>query len=152
MNIRSIDTPPLSQVLPGTWRLLSRIDVAADGGLREEAHLGTTPIAMIMYDKAGHFAAQFMRRESRPEPAPPTSGDNNSRPMGGYDAYFGTYVVHDALGMVEQTLHAALSREHVGAVLRRTMRVNNDRLVIQLETTGADGAPLTRTLTWRRVG
>lgn len=46
----------------------------------------------------------------------------------------------------------ALSKEHVGAVLTRAMDVRGDTLVIRLDTTAADGATLTRTLTWRRVG
>jgi hypothetical protein len=31
----------------GTWRLMSRIDRARDGNLREEPSLGSDPVAMI---------------------------------------------------------------------------------------------------------
>jgi len=36
--------------------------------------------------------------------------------------------------------------------LTRGMEVQGDRLVIRLETTAADGTPVTRTLTWKRLG
>ena len=53
---------------------------------------------------------------------------------------------------VTQHLLGALSKENVGAVLMREMDVQGDTLVIRLETTAADGATITRTLTWQRVG
>jgi hypothetical protein len=144
---------PLSATLPGTWRLLSRIDVTAAGERRPEPALGEHPIALLIYDRSGHFAAQFMRRDRSVDvPDGPAQAKNNSRAQGGYDAYFGTYTIDDSTGSVTQTLLGALSREHVGAVLTRTMTVDGDRLVITLDTTAADGTPVTRTLTWERVG
>lgn len=144
---------PLSAVLPGTWRLLSRIDVTASGERRPEPSLGEDPIALLIYDRSGNFAAQFMRRDRSVDvPDGPRGAANNSRAQGGYDAYFGTYTIDDEKGAVTQTLLGALSREHVGAVLTRAMDVQGDTLVIKLDTTAADGATVTRTLTWKRVG
>jgi len=54
---------PLSATLPGTWQLLSRIDVTAAGERRPEPALGEDPLAVLIYDRSGHFAAQFMRRD-----------------------------------------------------------------------------------------
>ena len=85
-------------------------------------------------------------------PDGPSGAKNNSRAQGGYDAYFGTYTIDDEKATVTQTLLAALSPENVGAVLTRAMEVRDDTLVIRLETTAGDGAPVTRTLTWQRVG
>ena len=144
---------PLSDTLPGTWQLLSRIDLTASGERRPEPSLGEDPVALLIYDRTGHFAAQFMRRDRSVEvPDGPSGGRNNSRAQGGYDAYFGTYRVDDGTRTVTQTLTGALSREHVGAVLTRAMDVVGDTLVITLETGAADGTLVTRTLTWRRVG
>lgn len=144
---------PLSSTLPGTWELLSRIDVAADGQRRPEPALGEDPVALLIYDRSGHFAAQFMRRDRSVEvPDGPSGAKNNSRAQGGYDAYFGTYTVDDAQGTVTQRLRGSLSRENVGVVLTRAMDVQGDRLVIRLDTSAADGGGVTRTLTWRRVG
>ena len=144
---------PLSETLPGTWQLVSRIDTTASGERRAEPSLGDDPIALLIYDRTGHFAAQFMRRDRSVEvPDGPSGAKNNSRAQGGYDAYFGTYTIDDEQSTVTQRLLGALSREHVGAVLTRAMQVQGDALVIKLETSAADGAPVVRTLTWRRVG
>lgn len=145
--------PALSATLPGTWRLLSRIDVTAGGERRLEPSLGEDPLALLIYDGGGNFAAQFMRRDrSVVVPDGPSQAKNNSRAQGGYDAYFGTYSIDDTNGTVTQHLLGALSRENVGAVLTRAMDVQGDTLVIRIDTTAADGAPVTRTLTWERVG
>ena len=149
-------TKPLSVTLPGTWELVSRRDVTDAGVERPEPTLGADPVALLIYDRAGHFAAQFMKRD-RGAVAPSGdagggSGRNNSRAQGGYDAYFGTYAVDDSENTVTQTLTAALSQENVGQTLTRAMTVAGDELTIQLATVAATGEPVTRTLRWRRVG
>ena len=84
--------------------------------------------------------------KARPiEPAP------NSRAVGGYDAYFGTYTVDDAAGTVTQRLEGALAAENVGLVLTRAVRVTGDELVIQLDTASVEGTPVVRTLRWTRA-
>jgi hypothetical protein len=144
---------PLSAALPGTWQLLSRIDVTAAGERRPEPSLGEDPVALLIYDRGGNFAAQFMRRDrSADVPDGPSGAKNNSRAQGGYDAYFGTYTIDDANGTVTHRLAAALSRENVGLVLTRVLQVDGDTLTIKLDTNAADGTAVTRTLTWRRVG
>ncbi|HTE36359.1 MAG TPA: lipocalin-like domain-containing protein [Reyranella sp.] len=91
----------LSTTLPGTWQLLSRIDVTVSGERRPEPSLGKDPLALLIYDRSGHFAAQFMRRDrSGDVPDGPSGAANNSRVQGGYDAYFGTYTADDEKGSV----------------------------------------------------
>jgi len=146
------DRGPLSAALPGSWRLVSRIDVTASGERRPEPTLGEDPVALLIYDRGGNFAAQFMRRDrSGPIPEGSQAGANNSRAVGGYDAYFGTYAVDDEQGTVTQRLVASLSPVNVGMVLTRAMQVEGETLTIALETTAGDGTAVTRTLTWRRV-
>jgi hypothetical protein len=143
----------LSATLPGSWQLLSRIDITASGERRSEPSLGEDPVALLIYDRGGNFAAQFMRRDRTADvPDGPGGAKNNSRAQGGYDAYFGTYTINDENGTVTQKLAGALSRENVGLVLTRAMAVEGDTLIITLDTNAADGTPVTRTLTWRRVG
>ena len=79
--------------LPGTWELLSRIDVTDAGAQQVEPSLGDDPVALLIYDRAGHFAAQFMKRDHISVGASDTAGRgaNNTRAVGGYDAYFGTF-------------------------------------------------------------
>jgi len=149
----SVRASALSATLPGTWQLQSRIDVTASGERRPEPSLGEDPVALLIYDRSGHFAAQFMRRDrSVLVPDGPGGAKNNSRAQGGYDAYFGTYTIDDERATVTQTLLAALSPENVGAVLTRAMEVQDDTLIIRLDTTASDGASVSRTLTWQRVG
>jgi hypothetical protein len=76
---------------------------------------------------------------------------NNSAAVNGFDAYFGTYTVHEATGSVRQVLQGSLSPGDVGKVVTREMRVDGDVLTIELATTSGDGEPVTRTLTWRRA-
>lgn len=143
---------PLSTQLPGTWLLESRIDRTASGDRHPDPLLGEDPVALLVYDRTGHFAAQFMKRDrSTPVAETTASAANNTRAQGGYDAYFGTYRVDDAQGTVTQQLMGSLSPGNVGMVLTRAMSVHDNTLVIRLETNAADGTAVTRTLTWRRL-
>lgn len=147
------DSPRLSVRLPGTWRLLSRIDVDGDGNEVADPALGSAPIAMLFYDRSGHFAAQFMNPDrSQPVAEPTSAARNNTRAVGGYDAYFGEYSVDDATGIVTQKLLGSLSKQNVGDTISRQMAVAGNSLVIRLETLAWNGTPVTRTLTWERIG
>ena len=148
----SMPPTPLSSSLVGTWRLESRTDRTRSGERKIEPSLGEDPIALLYYDRTGHFAAQFMKRErGADEVGAAPAGANNTRAIGGYDAYFGTYTVDDESRTVTQTLLGALARENVGHVVTRGMRVDGDTLTIALDTTSG-GEPVTRTLIWTRVG
>ena len=143
----------LSDSLPGTWQLVSRVDVDETGREVPEPSLGRDPVAVLIYDRSGHFAAQFMKRDRTGSSADSgASGSNNTRAMGGYDAYFGTYTVNDEASSVTQRLEGALTKENVGLMLTRRMTVSGDRLTIELQTQSASGSAVTRTLIWRRVG
>ncbi len=146
----------LSAALIGTWELLSREDRTPAGEPRLEPSLGSDPIALLFFDRAGHFAAQFMKRNrtaaAAAEVAGATGGPNNSRARGGYDAYFGTYTVDEAAGTVATLLTGALSQENVGQVFVRHMSVAGDELTIRLETASAEGERVVRTLRWKRIG
>lgn len=144
----------LSSSLVGTWELVSRLDHTSGGERRVDPLLGDDPVALLIYDRTGHFAAQFMKRDRADLPAAASAPAalNNTRAEGGYDAYFGAYSVDDARSTVTQTLHGSLSPGNVGQVLAREMHVVGDVLTIRLDTTSFDGEPVTRTLTWRRVG
>ena len=109
-------------------------------GLAPEPALGSDPLGLLIYDRAGRFALQLMKRVR--------SAKSGKR---GYDAYFGNYVVDDERGVVTQTLHAALAPEHVGAVVAREMSVEGNALTIRLNATNVEGEAVTRTLRWRRV-
>ncbi len=141
----------LSTELPGTWLLQSRIDVTPNGHPHPDPLLGSDPVAILIYDRTGHFSAQFMKRDrSEAAQAAAPNAKNNTQAQGGYDAYFGTYTADDANGTVTQRLMGSLAPANVGMVLTRGMHVSGDQLVIRLNTTAADGTPVVRTLTWQR--
>ena len=150
-----MSSAPLSASIIGTWELRMREDRTANGELRIDPLLGADPIGLLIYDKGGTFAAQFMKRDrSTAGPAPPAGGvthPNSTRAKDGYDAYFGTYVVNDATGTVTQTLTAALSKENVGQVVSRHLEVDGDWLNIRIDSATAQGEPIVRTLRWRRL-
>ena len=149
----SVTARSLAADLIGTWELVAREDHTPSGELRIDPSLGADPVALLIYDRGGHFAAQFMKRNrSGTETDITTTGPNNSRARAGYDAYFGTYTVDDANGTVTQCLTGALSPENVGQVLTRAMQVAEDELTIRLETATPTGEPIVRSLRWRRVG
>ena len=145
--------PTLASQLLGTWRLISREDRTATGERRIDPGLGADPVAILIYDAAGNFAAQFMKRDRSDvaTAAPARAGLNNSAAVNGYDAYFGTYVVDEASSSVTQKLLGSLSPGDVGKVVTREMHVDGDRLSIQLATTSADGESVTRILIWERA-
>jgi hypothetical protein len=137
----------------GTWELLSREEVTSGGQRRTDPVLGSDPMAYLMYDAAGHFAVQFMRRDHGL-----ASGDGGQLRLGaasiastGYDAYFGRYTV-GVDGTVTQELVGALSPQDVGKVVTRRCHIQGGELVIDLETTASDGQRVTRRLRWQRVG
>lgn len=140
----------LADRIIGSWRLTSREDRTSAGELRVEPGLGADPIALLIYDRGGNFAAQFMKRDRTGFiAAGPAS--NNSTAVGGYDAYFGKYKVNEASGAVTQTLEASLSPGNVGMVVTRELQVEGDVLIIRLQTNALDGTPVQRTLRWLRA-
>ncbi len=119
----------------GVWWLISREDRAADGSIRIDPTLGPDAKGILTYAN-GRFAAQFMKRDRSDvsDTGNPTLGKNNTGAVGGYDAYFGTYSVNEETGDVLHCLEGALTAENVGMEVSRTLAVNDDSLVIQLET------------------
>jgi hypothetical protein len=141
----------MSTPLVGSWELLSRIDRTQTGEERVEPSLGSDPIAFLIFDATGHFAVQFMKRNRASAVDASASGSNNSRARGGYDAYFGTYTYDEARHELKTLLKGALSPENVGQEFVRRAAVDGEILNLGLDTTAADGQPVTRTLRWRRV-
>ena len=136
----------------GVWWLLSREDQARDGTRRVDHTLGPDALGLLTYAN-GRFAAQFMKRDRKTAvvAASPDAGSNNTTAVGGYDAYFGTYVVEETSGEVIHNLDGALNPNNIGIQVTRRLTVAGDRLQIQLETTTLEGEPVTRTLLWERV-
>lgn len=140
-------------MIQGTWWLLSRIDRTQEGERRIDPILGEDPVAILVYAN-DHFAAQFMKRDRSSETITQATaaGQNNTAAVGGYDAYFGTYTVDEHTGLVAHTLVGSINPANIGITVQRMLMVENEQLIIQLDTTATTGEPVIRTLTWKRVG
>jgi hypothetical protein len=89
--------------LVGTWELVSRTDRDSTGRILSETTLGAAPIGYLIYDAAGHVAAQLSARDRSCLVCDSTglsSDPNNNANIGGYSAYFGRYQVDAKAGMV----------------------------------------------------
>lgn len=152
--------PPVSanieRALVGVWRLLTREDYDSSGRRVIDPVMGADPLGLLSFS-AGHFSAQFMRRDRGAGAAGPSApaaalpGANNSAASNGYDAYFGTYTVDAGEGLVTVTLDGAITPSNIGSSFTREVRVAGNRLYIRLATNAADGVPITRTLVFERV-
>lgn len=144
----------LAQAMLGVWKLKTRIDLDANGQRRIDPALGADPLGVLCF-APGYFAAQFMRRDrsAGAVPAAPAAAPslNNSVAVDGYDAYFGTYVLDPRAGTIATTLDASVSPANIGKTFVRRVRVVDAELIIQLDTTAADGAAVTRTLRFSRL-
>ena len=147
-----IPSDDLATALQGVWWLQSREDWAKDGQRRIDPTLGGNPIGIISYAK-NHFAAQFMKRNRVESSADQViySGQNNTSVIGGYDAYFGTYEVDEKTGKVTHTLIGSITPSNIGITVSRNLRVSENNLTIQLETTTPEGEPIIRTFIWKRI-
>lgn len=138
--------------IQGTWWLLSREDHTKDGQRRIDPILGSDPIAILVYAN-NHFAAQFMKRDRNTDSITKatSAGQNNTSAIGGYDAYFGTYKVDKGTNLVAHTLVGSINPANIGMTVHRNLQVEDDKLIIELDTTTQAGEPVTRTLTWKRI-
>lgn len=146
--------PVTSSPLVGTWQLVSRVDRDPAGHVLSEMSLGDAPLGYLIYDAAGHVAAQLAARERSGtfcDTMPGPVEANNNANIGGYTAYFGRYEVDPVAGVVTHHLEGALAPRDVGRVLTRRFRVVGDTLTIQFEPGGPAYPRRTRTLIWRRV-
>src|SRR5712671_4342980 len=150
MSAESHFAASLAIAIQGVWWLISREDYTKDGQKRIDPILGEDPIGILTYAKS-HFAAQFMKRERSVTITTQTlhSGQNNTTAVGGYDAYFGTFVVDEETGKVAHTLLGSITPSNVGITVLRDLKVTDNQLTIQLETTTPEAEPVTRTLRWR---
>lgn len=126
--------------------------MAADGRVHNDPILGQDPIAILCFG-SGHFSAQFMKRDrsTHEKVSQTTQVKNNTAPVNGYDAYFGTYATDEVAGTITTLIEGSISAGNVGKTFVRAARVVDDKLIIQLETTTVDGIAITRTNTFSRV-
>jgi hypothetical protein len=155
--MEKVSLPPLTANLAsailGVWSLKSRRDVDEAGQIHIDPFLGRDPLGLLCFGPK-HFAAQFMKRDrsSQENVLDAVQAKNNTLAVNGYDAYFGTYSVDEGAGTLTTHLQGSISTDNVGKTYVRHVRVSDNKLIIQLETTTVDGIAITRTNTFLRVG
>jgi hypothetical protein len=149
--------PSVKDRLVGTWKLVSRESHLASGGIIPDPTLGASPMGVLIYDSAGHVAAQLSRqgrtmdifKEECAEISALKTSPNTANTVFGYDAYFGTYTVHEEEGYVVHHLESALWPGNMGKDIKRSFKLEGNELTITFSTT-QDGKAVTRTLIWHR--
>jgi hypothetical protein len=114
----------ITEQLVGSWSLVSRVTTSSDGKIVTDAGLSATPKGVLIYDRAGHVAAQLSRPgrtaemlEDECREAQKVKGTNDtSQTILGYDAYFGTYTVNEKEGIVTHHLESALFPGDIGSL------------------------------------
>ncbi|MBZ5531932.1 MAG: lipocalin-like domain-containing protein [Acidobacteriia bacterium] len=143
--------------LVGTWKLVSRESRLATGEIIPDPALGAKPSGVLIYDAAGHVAAQLSRqgrtmdifKDECAEITAVKTSPNTANTVFGYDAYFGTYTLHEAEGYVMHHLESALWPGNMGKDIKRSFTLQGDELTITFTTT-QDGKAVLRTLVWHR--
>jgi hypothetical protein len=128
--------------LHGTWELISMSWSYPDG--RRVEPWGKAS-GRITYDPDGNVVAMLMHE--RRNQADGGAGDPATLPS--YSAYFGTYAVDPAEGIIRHQVAGSLNADASGE-LKRTF-VFEDGLLILGFTTMRDGMPVTRRLEWKQI-
>ena len=137
--------------LPVPGKLISRIDKTDNDSTVAEPNLGSDPVALLMFDTLGYMSVQIMKR-NRPDSVvmPSDTNPNNSLPINGYDAYFGTYVMDTSKAEIRYEIEGSMNKNDIGKVLTRNYYLSEDILRLSFQTENNE-IPVTRTLKWIRI-
>lgn len=159
LRAKSPITASVKDQLVGSWKLVSRVSRLDNGEIAVDPTLGATPSGILIYDASGHVAAQLSRpgrtmdifKDECPEITAVKTAPNTANTVFGYDAYFGTYTVHEQEGFVTHHLESALWPGNIGKSINRNFKLEGDKLTIIFKTTTEDGKAVERTLVWQKL-
>jgi hypothetical protein len=142
-----------SRSLVGLWKLV-RIEVRQpDGRTATDPDLGPHAAGYIYYDSTGHMGAQLMnpdRPKWKSEDLP--ARDEALKTVLGYEAYAGTYEVHERDGYVVHHPELSLMPNGVGKEYKRKFALNGNQLRLTPPPWKSyTGETLDETLVWERV-
>lgn len=118
--------------LIGTWKLVAFEDRPDQGPPRFP--FGTSPAGLLIYDSTGHMSIQIMKV---PHPKVASGDDEKVTPeeklalYDAYVAYFGTYRVEPARGVVIHHVEGDLADVYIGHDEERPYELNGDRLTLK---------------------
>jgi hypothetical protein len=137
----------------GLWKLV-RIEVRQpEGRITADPDLGPHAAGYIFYDSTGHMGVQIMNPD-RPKwktDDQPTR-DEAMTSVAGFEAYSGTYEVHESEGYVVHHTELSLDPNGVGRDRKRKFELSGNQLRLTpppLKT--ISGPTVDETLVWERV-
>lgn len=137
--------------LVGTWALVASAWRRADG--RHGNPFGPGAVGILTYDAAGNMSAQVMRAD-RPPPAtgqPAGIDTAMTSAFAGYIAYFGTYEIDGARGVVTHRVIGSAFPAWAGGTHNRRFAIDGDHLTLSDSVTAADGTAVEASTTWQRI-
>ena len=144
---------PITSKLVGSWKLVVLEGVVGGRQIPRQERAG-----LLMYDAAGRMSVQIMPRD-RPKFASATrlqgTDDEIRTAFAGYIAYFGSYEVNEAEGVVIHHLEGSIFPNEVGRDNIRYYEFSGDQLTL-IPTNMVDGkltpkSSATFRLIWERV-
>jgi hypothetical protein len=133
----------------GTWKLVSVEQRNAAGQLVPPAAQASDrpPLGVLIYDAAGYVAVTIMPAERRKYAAPqPTDGEAQAA-LTGYAAYFGTFTINEAEGMITHHLQGSVN-PGMAPEQNRKFELAGNRLTLK-PPPGPSGTQ--SKLTWERM-
>ena len=136
--------------LTGTWALVATEWRRADG--RHGNPFGPNAVGVLMYDAAGNMSAQVMRADRPPSPVEPAGIETAMMSaVAGYIAYFGTYEIDRANGVVRHDVVGSAFPAWVGGTHNRRFAIEGDRLTLSDSVVAADGTAVEASTVWERI-
>ncbi len=136
----------------GAWRLVACTARSQDGDVIYP--YGQQPRGRLMYDVTGQMSVHLMRAD---RPAFASSVRSESTPdetkgaFDGFDAYFGTYELREAEGVVIHHVEGSLFPNWTGTDQTRFFTIAGDQLILSTPPIRYQGTMITLELVWARV-
>jgi hypothetical protein len=145
------DDVSTSQILVGSWRLISSEGHSSNGGIVNDQ--GETPAGRAMFDASGrlslHLTNPNRKNWASGDFLRPTR-DECLETARDYFGYFGSYSVDEDAGVVTFHVDGAAYPNYVGTDQKRFYKIEGNRLILRTPPERAGGADVTYYVTWER--
>jgi len=136
----------------GSWDLVSLENRGADGSVHQP--FGAHPVGRITYTADGLMSAQIMHETRVPFAGTALYGGTpaeKAAAYSGYIAYYGSFDVDPAAGIVTHHVTGSLLPNWVGGNQVRFYRFEGEHLVLSSKPFAAFGTEVTPHVVWRKV-
>ena len=116
----------------GVWRLVELTNWSSDGVQTQP--FGAEPLGTFSYTPAGNLSIHIMRTPPIPKYSERPDNDAIADFARAYLAYFGTYSVDDAAGVVTHEVQGALYPNYVATDRPRPFSISADTLTLDFQS------------------